>query len=155
MFTMTVPWWEIALRAACLYAVLFALIRITGKRQIGQFTPFDLILLMLLSEQVSPALSGGDQSMLGALIGIAVLVALNFGITFATSRSQRVERVVEGRPQFLIREGRVDYAMLRRESVSKNDLMAAVRESGCMRPSQVDWAVLETSGTITVRKRGD
>jgi len=154
MFNMTVPWWEIALRAACLYAVLFALIRITGKRQIGQFTPFDLILLMLLSEQASPALSGGDQSMLGALIGIAVLIGLNITVTVATSRSQRVERVVEGRPQFLIRDGRVDYAMLRRESVSKNDLMAAVRDGGCLRPSEVDWAVLETSGTITVRKRG-
>ena len=136
MFQLTVPWWEILARAALLYVVLFALVRMTGKRQVGEMTPFDLILLMLLSEQASQALSGGDQSVTGATMGLVILVMLNVAVVFITARWMRAEHWLEGRPQFLIRDGRVDYKMLKRESISKNDLMASLREHGCMSPHE-------------------
>lgn len=153
MFSISVSWWELAARAALIYVVLFALIRITGKREVGEMTPFDLVFLLLISEQVSPALTGGDQSVAAALIGLGVLMSLNLGVTYVAAHMVRAERVLEGRPRMLIRKGKVDYPTMRREAVSKNDLLAALRENGCFRPSQAEWAVLETNGAISVRPR--
>jgi uncharacterized membrane protein YcaP (DUF421 family) len=154
MFSLSVSVWELAVRAAIVYVVLFALIRLTGKREVGELSPFDLVFLLLISEQVSPALTGGDQSVSAALIGLFVLTALNALVTHLTARFPRAERVLEGRPRFLIRRGRVDYRTLRREAISKNELLAALRENGCFRPSQAEWAVLETDGAISVKPRG-
>jgi uncharacterized membrane protein YcaP (DUF421 family) len=153
MFVPTVPLWEPVLRGALIYAALLILLRLTGKRQVGQFTPFDLVLLLLVSEAVSNALSGGDDSVTGGLIVVATMLLLNLAVGWMTTRSPVVERRLEGRPQFLIKNGRVDYAVLRRESLSKNDLLAAIRQEGCFRPREVEYAVLETSGRISVRKR--
>lgn len=153
MFVTTVPWWELIARSAIVYAILFAIIRISGKRELGELTPFDLIFLLLISEQVSPALTGGDESVSAGLIGLITLFVLNLAVTIVTARSHRAERLLEGRPRFLIRGGRVDYAVLREEAISKNDLLAALRDHGCFRPSQVEWAILETSGTISVQGR--
>jgi uncharacterized membrane protein YcaP (DUF421 family) len=152
MLHMTAPLWEVIARAAIIYGVMFAAIRFAGKRELGELTPFDLIFLLLISEQVSPALTGGDDSVLAAFVGLATLLALNKAVTIVTARSHRAERILEGRPQFLVRKGRVDYARLRAEAISKNDLLAALRQNGCLRPSQVEWAVLETSGAISVKK---
>ena len=153
MFTLTVPWWEIIVRAAVIYVALFALIRVTGKREVGELTPFDLVFLLVISEQVSPALTGGDESVLAALIGLFTLLGLNMAVTYLTARVPRAERLLEGKPRFLIRGGKVDYRTMRKEAVSRNELLSALRENGCFRPSQVGWAVLETNGSITVRPR--
>lgn len=153
MFQLTVPWWELILRAGLIYCALLVLIRVTGKRQVGELSPFDLIFLLLISEQVSAALTGGDNSIVAALIGLGVLILLNLGVTLLTARSHAAEQALEGRPRFLIRNGKVDYARLRKESVSKNDLLSAMRSQGCFRPGEVDWAVLETKGTISVKGR--
>jgi uncharacterized membrane protein YcaP (DUF421 family) len=154
MFTLTVPWWEIIVRAAVIYVALFALIRVTGKREVGELTPFDLVFLLVISEQVSPALTGGDESILAAIIGLVTLLGLNLGVTYLTAHIPRAERVLEGKPRFLIRDGKVDYGTMRKEAVSRNELLSALRENGCFRPSQVWWAVLETNGSITVKARG-
>jgi uncharacterized membrane protein YcaP (DUF421 family) len=153
MFSLTGPWWEIVARAAIVYAELLLLIRITGKREVGELTPFDLVFLLVISEQVSPALTGGDESLPAAGIGLATLMGLNLGITYLTARIPRAERVLEGRPRFLIRRGRVDYETMHGEAVSKNELLAALRENGCFRPSEAEWAVLETNGSISVKPR--
>lgn len=153
MFSISVPVWELVVRAAIVYVALFGVIRLTGKREVGELSPFDLVFLLLISEQVSPALTGGDESVVAAMIGLFVLTALNALVTHLTARFPPAERVLEGRPRFLIRRGRVDYRMLRREAVSKNELLAALRENGCFRPSQAEWAVLETDGVISVKPR--
>ena len=153
MFSTTVPIWELLARAAIVYVALFIVIRFTGKREVGELSPFDLVFLLLMSEQVSPALTGGDQSVIAAGIGRAVLTTLNLLVTHLTARIPRAERVLEGRPRFLIRKGKVDYQMMRKEAVSKNELLAALRENGCFRPSQAEWAVLETDGVISVKAR--
>jgi uncharacterized membrane protein YcaP (DUF421 family) len=88
-----------------------------------------------------------------ALLGLVALLGLNLGVTYLTTRAPRAERVLEGRPRFLIRDGRVDYRRMRAESVSRNELLSALREHGCFRPSQARWAVLETNGSITVKPR--
>jgi uncharacterized membrane protein YcaP (DUF421 family) len=153
MFTLSVSVWELAARAAIIYVALFVTIRLTGKREIGEIAPFDLVFLLLVSEQVSPSLTGDDKSITAALIGLVVLLGLNIGATYLTQRWKPAEHLLEGRARFLIKNGKVDYATLRREGVSHNDLLAALRENGCTRPSEAEWAVLETDGAISVLKK--
>jgi uncharacterized membrane protein YcaP (DUF421 family) len=153
MFELTRPWWEIIARAAIIYVGLFLVLRLFGKRQLGEFTPFDLIFLLLVSDSVSRALVGGDRSLSAAFLALVTLMALNLAMTYVTTRFHLAERLLEGRPQFLVRDGKVDYDALRREGVSKNDLLAALRKNGCESPGEADWVVLETAGTMTVKRR--
>jgi uncharacterized membrane protein YcaP (DUF421 family) len=150
-----VLWWEVIARAAFVYLLVILLLRLSGKRQVGQLTPFDLTLLLLISEAGSNALTAGDNSVFAAAVAIATLLALNAGIGKLASRSQRVEDAVEGRPRILVRDGRVDYATLRREAITPRELLVALRGNGCFTPHQAEYAVLEPSGRISVRKRGD
>lgn len=87
-----------------------------------------------------------------AAIVIAIMLLLDAGVGLL-SRWRPAERAIEGRPRFLLRGGRVDYRMLRSEQITRNDLLAALRAQGCFRPSQAEYAVLETSGKISVKKR--
>lgn len=153
MFDLTVPWWELALRGAAVYATVLILLRVTGKRQVGQFTPFDLALLLLISEAASQALTSNEDSWLGAVIVISAMLICNMALGRITMHSVRIEKVIEGRPRFLVRGGRVDYRAMRDEAISRNELLIALRENGCFKPSEVDYAVLETTGQISVRRR--
>lgn len=155
MFALSIPWWEFVARGVIIYLAVLLLLRLTGKRQVGQFTPFDLVLLLLISEAVSNSLSGDDDSITGAVISVTTMLVLNQVLGWITTRSVRFERLIEGRPQFLIESGHVQYDVLKRESLSKNDLLAAIRREGCFTPDEVEYAVLETSGRISVRKKGD
>jgi len=96
MWHLAVPWWGIVLRAVIVYAFLLGLLRVTGKRQVGQLSPFDLVLLLVLSNAVQNSMNAGDNSLVGGLISAATLVALNHLIGVATYRSKRMERVIEG-----------------------------------------------------------
>src|SRR5256712_13604400 len=107
MFNMAIPWWELIVRSLVVYAFLLVILRITGKRQIGQLAPFDLVLLLVLSNAVQNSMNGGDNSLVGGLVSAATLVALNYGIGYATFKSKRLEALIEGRPQVIIHNGRV------------------------------------------------
>jgi len=121
MFDLTLPWWELILRGGGIYLTVILLLRISGKRELGQLTPFDFVLLMLISEGASNALTAGDDSWLAAVIVITTMLLLNAGLGYMTARHARVERWMEGRPRFLIREGRALYAALRKETISNNE----------------------------------
>src|SRR6516164_9799771 len=99
MFNMAVPWWELILRGGVVYIFMLTLLRITGKRQVGQLAPFDLVLLLVLSNAVQNSMNAGDNSLVGGLISAATLVALNYGVGYATFRNKRLETLVEGRPE--------------------------------------------------------
>ena len=105
MFNLAIPWWELIVRGAIVYAFLLLLLRITGKRQVGQLAPFDLVLLLVLSNAVQNSMNGGDNSLVGGLISATTLVILNFLIGYISYRSKRIESLVEGRPQLLIHNG--------------------------------------------------
>jgi uncharacterized membrane protein YcaP (DUF421 family) len=155
MFDLSLPWWELAARAALVYLGVLLLLRLLGKRQFGELGPFDVILLLLVSEAAANALVGGDLSLPGAAILVVVMLLLDWGIGKLAVRSARVERALEGRPRFLVKRGRVDYAVLRAEGITHNELLAALRSGGCFSPKQADYAVLETTGSISVRARRD
>src|SRR5437762_1264073 len=101
MFTLGIVWWEIIVRSAVVYIFLLVILRITGKRQVGQLAPFDLVLLLVLSNAVQNSMTGGDNSLVGGLISAATLIAVNYAVGFATFRSKKLEAIIEGRPQVL------------------------------------------------------
>ncbi len=152
MLDLTLPWWEFIVRAAAVYGVLLVMVRMSGKRTIGQFTPFDLLVVMLLSEAVSNSLGGGDESLVGGLIGAATLLALNAALGRLTAISPAAERLVDGEPVLLGRDGRLFRDRMRRHRVGEGDMARALREADCGL-DELNCAFLEIDGSISVRKR--
>jgi len=156
LFQLSAPWWHFVLRAVAIYVMVMLLMRLSGKRAVGQFTPFDLVLLILIGNAVQNGINGGDNSLTGALLMATTLIALNWGVAFVTSRNRKVERVVEGVPVVLARDGQVFEEMLRRQLVSDADFHKALRQHDVVSVSQVALALLETNGTISiVTREGD
>ena len=153
MWHLAIPIWELVLRSAVVYAFLILLLRLTGKRQIGQLAPFDLVLLLVLSNAVQNSMNGGDNSLIGGLVSAATLVALNYGIGNATFRSKRIEALIEGRPQLIIHNGRVFEDVMRRAKLTHHELSASLRQAGCSCPEEVRSAILENNGSISVVMR--
>jgi uncharacterized membrane protein YcaP (DUF421 family) len=135
--------------------VLLLMIRVSGKRSMGQFTPFDVVLIVLLGNAVQNSLLGKDTSLAGGLLLAGTLIALNWLVGFITSRSHRAERVVEGAPVVLARDGQLFRSVLRRELVSEDDFNEALRENGELNLEDVRIALLETNGSISVVRRGE
>jgi uncharacterized membrane protein YcaP (DUF421 family) len=144
---------EIVLRVVVLYAALVVMVRLAGKREIGQLTPLDLLAMLLLSETVSPALTGQDGSLPAALVAAATLIALTATIGRITYRSPRVEQWFDGKPVVLARGGDVDAAALERERISRSELEAALRKHGVTRVSDAERVTLEADGSISVVPR--
>ena len=156
LFELSAPWWTFVLRATAIYALVMVLIRVSGKRAVGQFTPFDLVMLILIGNAVQNGINGGDNSLTGAAIMATTLIALNYGVAFITSRSRRVERIVEGEPVVLARNGKLFEGVLRRELVSRDDFRESLRMNGIDDVAKVELALLETNGSISVvAKRED
>ena len=150
MWILSLPWWEFILRALIVYAFLLILLRITGKRQVGQLAPFDLVLLLVLSNAVQNAMNGGDNSVLGGLISAITLVAINFLVGTLTFRSKKIEALVEGRPVVLIHNGKIIHPAMDEVKMTTHELNAALRSEGCTSPEEVLVAVLENNGQVTV-----
>jgi uncharacterized membrane protein YcaP (DUF421 family) len=157
MFNLAVPWWEFIVRGFVVYAFLIILLRITGKRQVGQLAPFDLVLLLVLSNAVQNSMNAGDNSLVGGLISATTLVVVNYAVGLATFRSKRLEAIIEGRPELLIHNGKLFPDVMRRAHLTQHELHAALRQAGCACVEEVHSAILENSGAISVvpMKRGD
>jgi uncharacterized membrane protein YcaP (DUF421 family) len=150
MWITAVPWWELVFRGAVVYAFLLILLRLTGKRQIGQLAPFDLVLLLVLSNAVQNSMNAGDNSLVGGLISATSLVGVNFLVGLATFKSKKLEALIEGRPQVLIHNGQLYEDVMARAHLTHHELHAALRQAGCASVEEVRSAVLENSGAITV-----
>ncbi len=150
LFQLSAPWWHFVLRAIVIYGMVMVLVRMSGKRAVGQFTPFDLVLLILIGNAVQNGLNGGDNSIMGAFILASCLIVLNYGVAWVTSRSRRVEHFVEGVPKVLARNGTVFHDVLRSELVSLDDFHEALRMNNIASPGDVALALLETNGSISV-----
>lgn len=153
MLNMAVPWWELIVRSTIVYGFLIVVLRITGKRQVGQLAPFDLVLLLVLSNAVQNSMNGGDSSLVGGLISAATLVGLNYGVGLATFKSKRLEVVIEGRPQVLIHGGRLFEDVMASAKLTQHELEGALRQAGCARVEDVQSAILENNGAISVIQR--
>jgi uncharacterized membrane protein YcaP (DUF421 family) len=153
MFELSLPWWELLLRGVIVYAMVLVLLRLAGKRQVGDLTPFDLTLLLLVSEGASNAIRADENSISGAAIVIAAMLAVNWTLGWVSAHWKKFDHVMEGRPRLLIRNGTVDYEAMRRESVTHNELLTALRANQCLTPHQAAYAVMETDGSISVCKK--
>jgi uncharacterized membrane protein YcaP (DUF421 family) len=150
MLHIAVPWWELVLRSVVVYAFLIVLLRITGKRQVGQLAPFDLVLLLVLSNAVQNSMNAGDNSLVGGLIAATTLIAVNYVVATLTFRSKRIEALIEGRPQVLIHNGILFSKAMDAAQMTHHELNAALRQSGCMTIEEVRCAMLENNGAVTV-----
>ncbi|MFT4242351.1 MAG: DUF421 domain-containing protein [Acidovorax sp.] len=150
MWAMSVPWWEFAVRGVVVYVFLLVFLRLTGRRQTGQYAPFDLVLLLILSNAVQNSMNAGDNSLIGGLVSAATLIACHMALSYLTFRWARLGRLVDGAPQVLVRNGQVDSSLMRKELLSTDDLEAALRASGCLHVHEVERATIETNGQITV-----
>ena len=153
MFNMTVPWWEIVARSLTVYAFLLVILRITGKRQVGQLAPFDLVLLLVLSNAVQNSMTGGDNSLIGGLISATTLIAVNYLIGVATYRSKKFEAIIEGRPEVLIHNGKLFEDVMGRAKLTHHELEAALRQGGCANIGDCHSAILENNGSVSVVKK--
>jgi uncharacterized membrane protein YcaP (DUF421 family) len=153
MWNIAVPWWELIVRGVVVYGFLLVLLRLTGKRQVGQLAPFDLVLLLVLSNAVQNSMNAGDNSLVGGLISATTLVALNYLVGLATYRSKRLEAIVEGRPQVLIHDGKLFEEVMAGAKLTHHELQAALRQAGCTCVEEVRSAILENNGAISVVMR--
>ena len=144
---------EKVLRSVVVYLFLLVAFRFTGKRQVGQLTPFDLVVLLIISNVVQNAVIGNDNSLGGGLIGAVAILALNYVVAEVAYRSKRARRLLESQPTLLIHNGRVLHENLRRERITMDDLLAALRRAGVVEPAKTRFAVLEENGSISVIPR--
>ena len=150
MLNMAVPWWELVVRGVVVYAFLLALLRITGKRQVGQLAPFDLVLLLVLANAVQNSMNAGDNSLIGGLITATTLIVLNFLVSYVTHRNKTLEAIVEGRPQILIHNGELSEDVMAKAQLTHHELNAALRRAGACSVAEVHSAILENNGAISV-----
>ncbi|WP_225026548.1 DUF421 domain-containing protein [Xinfangfangia pollutisoli] len=155
LWQMSAPWWHFVLRGVVIYALVTLLLRVSGKRAIGQFTPFDMILLILIGNAVQNGINGGDNSLTGAAIMAVTLIGLNYLVALGSARSRWIRGLAEGNPTLLAENGKVDQQALRRELVSNEDFLNAMRIAGCSEVAHIKRATLETNGHILIEPHED
>ena len=153
MWIPSLPWHEFVLRGVIVYAFLILILRVTGKRQIGQLAPFDLVLLLVLSNAVQNAMNGGDNSITGGMISAGTLILLNSFIGRLTYKSKTLERIIEGRAEIVIHNGELYDDIMKKEKITHHELLAALRAAGCNSIEEVHCAILENTGQISVHPK--
>jgi uncharacterized membrane protein YcaP (DUF421 family) len=141
---------EIVVRVAIIYVLLMLGLRVIGKREFGQLTPFELVTLLLIPEIVTKALVGEDYSLTAAFVGVTTLLVLVFVTSLLAYRFPAFGRFTEGRPALLARDGALVPATLHRERVSPDEIRLELHKYGLEELSQVKWALLEVDGSITL-----
>lgn len=150
MFTLAVPWWELVLRALIVFSFLLIALRATGKRHMGQLAPFDLVLLLILSNAVQNSMNAGDNSLLGGLISAATLLLLDYIFGWITFKNKKASRIIEGQPQILVHNGKVFEKALTYEKMTREELETAIRKEGLKSVLEVEYAILENNGGISI-----
>jgi uncharacterized membrane protein YcaP (DUF421 family) len=146
---------EIVLRTTTVYVLVLLGIRLTGKREVGQMTPFDLTLLLLLSNSVQNAMTGPDTSLLGGATAALVLLTLNFLLAELSGVNRRFRKMIQGQPTLLIHNGECITPHMAKEHISMDELNRALREHGVACVGDAALAVLEVDGSISILKYDD
>jgi uncharacterized membrane protein YcaP (DUF421 family) len=146
---------DIILRTSIIYVAVLIGMRLAGKRQVGQMTPFDLVLLLLIANAVQNAMTGPDTSLIGGLAAATTLLVLNTLISRLVFRRESVRKAVEGSPTLLIHAGRIITSHLEHERIGEAELHQALREHGVSTVEDVQTAILEIDGSISVIKKDE
>lgn len=150
MFDLTTPWWEIILRTAVVYVVVLVLLRAAGKRELGQMSPVDLVVILVIANAVQNAMTGGDNSLIGGVVAASTLVGMNIVFGRVAHKIPYLEHLFESEPTPLIKDGTPIKRNLDRENVELDELMMAAREHGIDDIAKVDAAYLERDGSISI-----
>jgi len=148
MFDLGAPLGEKILRPALVYVFLVLLLRVFGKRELAQLNPFDIVVLLTISNTVQNAIIGDDNSVTGGMIGAATLLIINYAVVRYLYGHERLDRLVEGAPDVLIENGVIQEARLRKELITKVELEAAAHKQGFSGLAEIDRAVLDPGGSI-------
>lgn len=146
-------WQERTVRAIVVYVFLLVLFRVFGRRELGQLTGFDIIVLLTISNILQNSMIGNDNSVTGGMIGATVLLAANLTLAYVVFRSRRAERLVEGSPKILIHDGELQEVLMRSELLTMQDLVSAVHREGLESFNDVHLAVAEPNGMISIIPR--
>jgi len=149
MFVLALPIAEKILRPICVYAFLVVGLRLSGKRELVQLNPFDLVVLLTLSNTVQNAIIGDDNSVTGGIIGATSLLIVNYLVVRFLYKHRSLDQLVEGKADILIEDGKVKTQRLKQELITMAQLEAAARKQGFESLSDVDQCVLEPGGTIS------
>jgi uncharacterized membrane protein YcaP (DUF421 family) len=153
MFVLTLPLLEKIIRPIVVYFFLLIGLRLAGKRELAQLNPFDFIVLMTLSNTVQNAIIGDDNTVLGGMIGAAALIAINYAVVRSARNSRFLQRLLAGRGSILVKDGVIQKDHLDREMINKAELLAAAHKQGIMSLRDVEYCVLEPTGTLTFIQR--
>jgi len=153
MFHLPVPVVEKLLRPVVVYLVLVLLLRLFGKRELAQLNPFDLVVLLSLSNTVQNAIIGDDNSVTGGIIGAFSLLAINWIVVRVLFRTPRLNRALEGRATVLVRDGHIDRKALAREALTHEQLVEAIHRQGFEHLHDVHQCLLEPNGTFYIEAR--
>jgi uncharacterized membrane protein YcaP (DUF421 family) len=151
MFHLPVPIVEKILRPVIVYLCLVVFLRLFGKRELAQLNPFDLVVLLSLSNTVQNAIIGDDNSVSGGIVGALALLTINWLLTWLLFRSPKVDHALEGSPATLIKGGAVDEAALKSECLTFKELISVLNKNGFNDPAEVEICVLEPNGTFYVK----
>jgi uncharacterized membrane protein YcaP (DUF421 family) len=150
MFQLPIPLIEKVLRPVIVYLALVVLLRIFGKRELAQLNPFDLVVLLSLSNTVQNAIIGDDNSVSGGIIGAFTLLAVNWLVVRVMFRSPRLTRAIEGRAVVLIRDGHVDRKALEREALTREELAEVIHRQGFEHLHDIHHCELEPNGSFYI-----
>jgi uncharacterized membrane protein YcaP (DUF421 family) len=145
---------DLAIRAVVLYAFVFILTRVVGRRELSSLQPFDLILLIVLGDSIQQGLTQDDYSVTGALIVVGSIASLQVVTSYLSFRLPFLRPVFDGNPIVVVEDGKPIERNLHRERLSVEDLMEEARQQQIASMDEIQWAVLETSGTISFIKKG-
>jgi uncharacterized membrane protein YcaP (DUF421 family) len=148
-------WWHFVLRGTAVYFAILILLRLGGKRQIGQMGAGEFVAILLISNAVQNAMNGGDNSITGGLVLAATLIVLSALVAYANYKSKRWEALTQGRPRLLVHQGNILHANLGKELLNLHELKTMLRRQGIHNLSEISEAVLESNGSLSVIKKSD
>jgi uncharacterized membrane protein YcaP (DUF421 family) len=140
---------DIILRASVMFFIMYLLLRLLGKRELSQVTPFELVLLVVMGDLVQQGITHNDLSMTGAALAIGTIAFWALALSWITYLSPRAERMLEGVPRVLVKDGELIMANMRRDRITRSEMEIEMRLAGIARISEVAWAILEPNGKIS------
>lgn len=146
---------DVFLRGTVIFFALYLLVRLMGKRELGQMTPFELIVLVVIGDLIQQGVTQNDFSMTGAIIAISTFAFWALILSWASYLSPSAERFLDGEPRVIIREGKLLDGNLRRNRLTRSEIESEMRLAGIARMEEVAWGILETRGKISFIKRAD
>ncbi len=146
---------DIVLRASAIFLLLFVLLRLYGKRQLGQMTPFEFVALVVVGDFIQQAVTHNDLSITGATLAVATFGFWSLVLGWVSYRSDTMRRLLEGQPRILIQDGKLLDKILERDKITEAEVLSEMRLAGIAQIDDVQWGILEPSGKISFLKRDD